>query len=75
MVYVNENIPCRSLATKIDNFTETIFLEINFQSSKWLSMGSYKAPSQKEEIFISNLCKTINEFSTKYDNILLIRVK
>ena len=33
---------------------------------------NYKPPSQNEEFFISNLPKTINEFSTKYDNILLM---
>ena len=35
-------------------------------------MGCYKPPTQNKEFFISNLCKTINEFSTKYDNILLM---
>ena len=35
-------------------------------------MGCYKPPSQNEEFFISNLSKTINAFSTKYDNILLM---
>ena len=34
MFYVNENIPCKSLTTKMDNLTETIFLEVNVQSSK-----------------------------------------
>ena len=36
MFYVNENLPCKSLTTEIDNLTETIFLEVNVQSSKWL---------------------------------------
>ena len=35
-------------------------------------MSSYKPASENEEFFISNLCKTIDEFSTKYDNILLM---
>ena len=34
-------------------------------------MGCYKPPSQNEKFFICNLFKTINAFSTKYDNILL----
>ena len=67
MFYVNENLPCKSLTTKIDNLTETIFFGVNFQSSKWLFVGCYKPPSQNEEFFISNLPKTVNEFSTKYD--------
>ena len=72
MFYVNESLPCKSLTTETDNLTETIFLEVNVQSSKWLFVGCYKLPSQNEEFFISNLCKTINVFSTKYDNILLM---
>ena len=34
MFYMNENLPCKSLTTEIDNLTETIFLEVNIQSSK-----------------------------------------
>ena len=71
MFYVNENAPCNGLTAEIDNLTETLFLEVNVQSSKWLFVGCYKPPSQNEEFFISNLSKTINGFSTKYENILL----
>ena len=72
MFYVNEDIPWKSLTTKIDNLTESTFLEVNVQSSKWLFVSSYKPASENEEFFISNLCKTIDEFATKYDNILLM---
>ena len=63
MFYVNENLPCKSFTTKI---------EVNVQNSKWLFVGCYKPPSQNEEFFVSNLSKTINAFSTKYYNILLM---
>ena len=46
MFYVNENLPCKSLTTKIDNLTGTIFVEVNVQSSKCLFVGCYKPPSQ-----------------------------
>ena len=72
MFYVNENLLCKSLTTELDNLTDTIFLEVNVQSSKWQFVGCYKPPSQNEEFFISNLSKTINVYSTKYDNILLM---
>ena len=32
-------VPCKSLTTEIDNLTETVFHEINVQSSKWLFVG------------------------------------
>ena len=72
MFYVNENLPCKKLTTEIDNLTETIFLEVNVQSSKRLFVGCYKPLSQNKEFFISNLSKTIHAFSTKYNNILLM---
>ena len=72
MFCVNENLPCKSLTTEIDSLTETIFLEVNVRSSKWLFVGCYKAPSQNEELFVIKLSKTINAFSTKHDNILLM---
>ena len=72
MFYVNENLPCKSLTTEIDNLSETIFLEVNVQSPKRLFVGCYKPPSQNQELFISNLSKTINAFSIKHDKILLM---
>ena len=41
MFYVNENLPRKSLTTEIDNLLETVFVEVNVQSSKWL-VGCYK---------------------------------
>ena len=51
MFCVNENLPCKSLTTEIDNLTETIFLELNGQSSKWLFVARYKPSSQNEDFF------------------------
>ena len=72
MFYVNKDLPCKNVTTKIDNLAKTIFLEVNIQSSNWLFVGCYKPPSQNEEFFISNLFKTINAPSAKYDNTLLM---
>ena len=72
MFYMNEDLPCKILTAEIDNLTETIILEVNVQSSKCLFVGRYKSPSQNEEFFTRNLSKTMNTFSTKYDNILLM---
>ena len=52
LFYVNENIPCRELtAEQIDSNSENIFLEIIFRTRKWLIIGLYKPPNQKEEYF------------------------
>ena len=50
--YFNENEPCRELTTEqIDTNFEIIFLEITLRTRKWLVIGLYKAPNQKEEYF------------------------
>ena len=48
--YVNENLQCKHVTIEIDNLTETIFLKVNVQSSKWLFVGCYKPPCQNEKI-------------------------
>ena len=72
MFNVNKNLPCKILTPEIDNLTKTILLEVNLQSSKWLFTDCYKPLSENEESLINNLSNTINLFSTKYDNILLM---
>ena len=46
MFYVNENLPCKSLTTKIDNLTETIFLEFNVQTSKLWVVTNHQAKTK-----------------------------
>ena len=56
LFYVNENIPYRELtAEQIDSNFEIIFLEITIQTRKWLIIGLYKPPNQKEEYFLKIL--------------------
>ena len=49
---MNENIPCRELTTEqIDSNFEIIILEITLRTRKWLLIGQYKSPNQKEKCF------------------------
>ena len=64
--YVNENIPCRELtAEQIDSNFEIIFLEITLRTRKWLIIGLYKPPNQKEEYFLKNLGVVLNNYLSK----------
>ena len=72
LFYVNENIPCRELTTEqIDTNFEIIFLEITLRTRKWLVIGLYKPPNQKEEYFKKNLGVVLNNYFSKYEHILL----
>ena len=59
MFYVNMILPCKILTPENHNFTETIFLEVDVQSSSQPFMGCYKPPGPIEGFF--------DPFSTKYD--------
>ena len=73
MFYVNENIPWRELYPKQnDSNFEIIFLEITLRNRKWLLIGLYKPPGQKEKGFLENLNSILNKSISKYENIILI---
>ena len=73
LFYVNENIPCRELTIEqIDTNFEIIFLEITLQTRKWLVIGLYEPPNQKEEYFLKNLGVVLNNYLSKYEHIIHI---
>ena len=73
LFYVNENIPCRELTTEqIDTNFGIIFLEITLRTRKWLVIGLYKPPNQKEEYFLKNLGVVLNNYLSKYEHIILL---
>ena len=73
MFYVNENIPWRELyPEQNDSNFEIIFLEITLCNRKWLLIGLYKPPGQKEKGFLENLYSILNKSISEYENIILI---
>ena len=72
LFYVNENIPGRELtAAQIDFSLEIILLEITLRTWKWLLIGFYKPPNQKEEYFLRDLSVVLNNYLSTYEHILL----
>ena len=66
MFYVNENITCRELSPEQnDSNFAIIFLEITLRNRKWLLIGLYKPPGQKEKGFLQNLNSTLNKYVVK----------
>ena len=66
MFYVNENIPCGELSPEQnDSNFEIIFLEITLRNRKWLLIGLYKPPGQKEKDFLENLNSILNKYISK----------
>ena len=66
-------ISCIELTIEqIDPNFEVIFLEIILQTRKWLIIGLYKPPNQKEDCFLKNLGVFLNNYFSKYEHIILL---
>ena len=71
--YVNEKIPCKILSLKsIPTDIELILLEFTVKNRRWLCIGIYRPPSQKEKYFIDHLSKTLDQLTCQYYKIVLI---
>ena len=52
ILYINEQLPRKMLINHENSIaSETIILEFHQLKSKWLMIGIYKLPNQKERIF------------------------
>ena len=59
-------------AEQTDTNFEIIFLEMTLRTRKWLVIGLYKPPNQKEEYFLKNP-GVVNNYLSKYEHIILLR--
>ena len=73
MLYINENIPCRSLNEhpKFPDI-ELIVFELHQSKRKWLFVGIYKQPCQVDTEFLNRINSILNHSLTTYENIILI---
>ena len=53
--------------------SEIIVLEFDQSKCKWLILGIYKAPNQKEAEFLQHLSWLLDFYNTPYENIIIIR--
>ena len=55
-LYVNEQVPCKKLTNNENPIaSEIIVLEFHQSKRKWLILGIYKTPRQKEADFLQHL--------------------
>ena len=55
ILYVNEQVSCKKLINYENPIaSETIVLEFNQSKRKWLILGIYKTPNQKEAAFLQH---------------------
>ena len=73
MLFVKENIPSKLLPNvNLSGKRESVSVEINLRSKKWLISGSYNPNVCLIENRTANLSKYLNFSSTKYKNFIVI---
>ena len=73
ILYVNEQVSCKKLISYENPIaSETIVLEFNQSKRKWLILGIYKTPNQKEAAFLQHLSCLLDFYNTAYENIIII---
>ena len=71
---INKDIPIKIVQnSSLSPTLEVLPIEINLGRFKFLLIGRYKPPSVSEKEILLHLNKAHNFFSTKYENITLIR--
>ena len=71
LMYINDSIPSRKLEeqTTPDDI-EIVRVEINLKKQKWVIIGIYNPPNMNNKYFLDHLCKTIDLYNKKYDNVV-----
>ena len=72
ILYINEDIPCRRIPVNFVPKIEAIVLEINLKKRKWLLLGIYNPHKNMTKTFLSSIGDKLNEFSLKYENIIIL---
>ena len=72
-IYVRNDLASRNLSTLVNNTDlEGIFIEINLRKKKWLLYGGYNNKKQNIAKYLCELGKLLDNFLSKYDNVLLV---
>ena len=73
LVYVKVGIPSKHLQVySFPDDIEVIVVEINLKKQKWLLLCLYRPPSQSQAYFFGEIEKSLDFFSSKFDNFMLI---
>ena len=70
LLYIRKDIPSKLLA--IQNIIEVFFLEINSHKKKWLISCSYNPNKALTANHMAVISKSIDIYTTKYDNLLFL---
>ena len=72
LLFVKEDIHCKTIKTGCDANFEVFFVEINLKEKKWLLCCSYNPHKSNRANHLKSSCKTLEKLNTTYDNLILL---
>ena len=73
MIYIRDRVPAKELSdVNIPNGIECGIVEINVHKKKWIMLGIYRPPSQKEKEFFDEFGKVLDTCAVKSDNFIVM---
>ena len=68
ILFVKENIPCKVLNTfRFSEECEIISIDFSISNEKWLLLGIYNPQLQNEALFVEQIKRALNAYSTTYE--------
>ena len=67
LIFIREDIPCKSLKCKLPSDIECLFIEINFRKSKLLLVGTYRPPNMNDSYYFYNVGRALVDYLGTYD--------
>ena len=72
LIYIREDLPSKLVNKHMfPDDIEGLFIEVNLRKSKWLILGSYHPPSQRDEFYFDSIGRALDVYNAMYDKILL----
>lgn len=73
LLYINENIPFKVLRKyTLPDDIEVLVVEINLRKRKWLLIGAYKPPLQKNYYFLTQIANVLISHLNYHENIIIM---
>lgn len=72
LVYIKESLKSKRTENFEEKGIESICFEINLRKVKWAIIATYNPPSASNENFQNSTIKSIDNFTSHYDNFIII---
>ena len=73
MIFVSEDIPSKLVSKHtLPDDIEGMFIEISLRKTKWIILGTYHPPNQRDDYFFKAVCNPLDQYLKTYEKFLLL---